>query len=82
MGPTVFKHLKIIIITIFFLFIRGNVEVYTVEPSEPYDASIPAGSNDGTYDQFRYREASRLLQVRIFQDRSSQDMRTVQVKRT
>jgi hypothetical protein len=81
-GPTVFKHLKIIIITIFFLFIRGNVEVYTVEPSEPYDASIPAGSNDGTYDQFRYREASRLLQVRIFQDRSSQDMRTVQVKRT
>jgi hypothetical protein len=34
-----------------------------VEPSEPYDASIPAGSNDGTYDQFRYREASRLVQV-------------------
>ena len=29
-----------------------------MEPSEPYDASIPAGSNDGTYDQFRYREAS------------------------
>jgi hypothetical protein len=54
-----------------FLFIRGNVEVYTVEPSEPYDASIPAGSNDGTYDQFRYREAST-GQVRSgHEDRSS-----------
>jgi hypothetical protein len=66
-----------------YLLIRGNVEVYTVEPSQPYDASIPAGSNDGTYDQFRYREASRLwFRYRGHQDRSSQAMRKGQVKRT
>jgi len=33
---------------------RDRVSVVTVEPSEFYDASIPAGSNnDGTYKQFR-----------------------------
>ena len=30
------------------------MKVHIVEPDEPYDASIPVGSNDGTYAQFRY----------------------------